>query len=111
MKLALLLLLVACSKDKPAVTVGSCQASPAICEEYDSTDPKFLARQRDGCTKPAVWRDAACPKGNVIGSCREKHQWTRTRHFYRGIEGQPNPAAETAKNECGAYGTWVEPSP
>jgi hypothetical protein len=114
MKLAALLLiaLVACGKDKPAAVVrASCQASPAVCEDYESTDAKYIGRQRDACKGVGTWSDAPCATANVAGSCRETHGWTRTRRFYRGIEGQANPAVEQAKVECGAYGTWVEPSP
>lgn len=112
MKLALALaLLVACSKSKPAAeTLGSCQSSPAVCEEYESTDAKYLARQRDACKGVGTWTDARCPVAGIAGSCREAHGWIRTRHYYRGIEGQPNPAVDKAKAECSAYGTWVEPS-
>ena len=111
MKLAaLVLMLVACSKssktDAPVLR-GSCQSSPAICEDYESTDAKYLARQKAGCT--ATWTDAACAPANLAGSCRETHGWVRTRHYYRGVEGQANPAVDKAKAECGAYGTWVEP--
>ena len=113
MKLAaLVLLLVACSKDKPAaVSRASCQSSPAVCEDYESTDAKYIERQRAACKGVGTWSDAPCATANVVGSCREEHGWIRTRRFYRGIEGQANPAVAKAKAECGAYGTWVEPSP
>lgn len=113
MKIVLLLLLVAaCSKKEKAAgpVVGSCQSSPALCEQYEG-DAKYVGRQKDACGKGSTWTDAPCATANVIGSCRESHGWTRTRHHYRGIEGQANPAVEKAKAECGAYGTWVEPSP
>lgn len=113
MKLAaLILVLVACSKDKPAApTRGSCQSSPAVCEDYESADPKYLGRQRDACKGVGTWNDAPCANANLLGSCREEHGWIRTRRFYLGVEGQANPAVQQAKTECGAYGTWVEPSP
>jgi hypothetical protein len=114
MKLAVLLALAlaACSKDKPAApTRGSCQSSPAVCEDYESTDAKYVARQRDACKGVGTWTDAPCAPGALIGSCREEHGWTRTRRYYRSIEGAVDPAVEKAKAECGAYGTWVEPSP
>jgi len=114
MKLAALLLLLAlgCSKDKPAaITRGSCQSSPATCEDYESTDKKYIGRQRDACKGVGTWADTPCATANLVGSCREEHGFVRTRRFYRGIEGQANPGVDKAKSECGAYGTWVEPSP
>jgi hypothetical protein len=110
MRILALVLLVACSQSKPAAVIrGSCQSSPSVCEDYESTDAKYIARQRSACTG-GTWTDTACPPANLAGSCRESHGWTRTRHYYRGVEGQPNPAAERAKAECSAYGTWVEPT-
>jgi hypothetical protein len=109
MKLAaLLLVLVACSKSKPAAGVvrGSCQSAPAVCEEYESTDAKYMERQKAGCN--GTWKVAACAPANVAGRCREEHGWVRTRIYYRGIEGEENPAVEKAKAECGAYGTWSQ---
>lgn len=111
--IVLLLALVACSKSKPepaGPTRGSCQSSPAVCEDYESADAKYLARQKAACVGVGTWADTACATANVAGSCRESHGWTRTRHYYRGVEGQPNPAVDQAKVECGAYGTWVEPA-
>lgn len=107
-RVALLLVLVACTSSKPAAPVrGSCQSAPSVCEEYESTDAKYIARQKAGCQ--GTWQAAACAPANILGSCREEHGWIRTRHYYRGVEGQANPAVEKAKAECGAYGTWLEP--
>jgi hypothetical protein len=109
MKLAALLLvvLVACSKSTPVGPVrGSCQSAPGVCEEYESTDAKYIARQKAGCV--GTWKAEACALGGVVGRCREEHGWIRTRVYYRGVEGQANPAVEKAKAECGAYGTWSE---
>ena len=114
MKLAILvvLALAACGKKKvePVVVRASCQASPSVCEEYESVDTRYVARQKSACTGVGTWAETPCNTANLVGSCREVHGWTRTRHYYRGIEGQPNPAVDKAKVECGAYGTWVEPA-
>ena len=81
MKILLALLLVAsCKSEKKAAgpVHGSCQSSPAVCEEYEG-DAKYVGRQKDGC-KGATWSDAPCVTANLAGSCRETHGWTRTRH-------------------------------
>lgn len=105
-RVALLLALVACSKSKPAEVVvrGSCQSSPAVCEDYESTDAKYIKRQLDACT--GSWKPTACPAANKAGSCKEARGWIRTRHYYRGAEGEDNPAVAEAKAQCAAYGTW-----
>lgn len=112
MKHAALLLLVvvaACSKKASAPAgpiVASCQSAPGVCEQYESPDAKYIERQKTGCQ--GTWRAAACAPANIAGRCREAHGWIRTRIYYRGIEGEENPAVAEAKAQCGAYGTWSE---
>lgn len=96
-----LLALLGC-KSEPSVHRGSCQAA-ALCEDYESKDKKFVDGQRASCT--GTWSANACPTTNRLGSCRESHGWTRTRHHYAGTTLD----LERTKIECGAYGTWLSP--
>jgi hypothetical protein len=107
MRIVLLLALVASCKSEPATAHrGSCQSSPTQCEDYESKDKKFVAGQKAACKGVGTWSDAPCPTANLLGSCRESHGWSRTRHHYAG-----SPLAiDRVKVECGAYGTWIEPA-
>ena len=103
MRIALLLvLLFGCKKADDKLLAGSCKSSPAVCEDYTSTDAKYIGRQRDACKGVGTWTDAACPTEGVVASCREEHGWTRTRRYY-------TPVDEKVKAECAAYGTWLSP--
>ncbi|HET9485047.1 MAG TPA: hypothetical protein VFO79_13895 [Xanthomonadales bacterium] len=103
MRIALVALLLIACKSEPRTPRGSCQTA-ATCEDYQG-DGKFVDGQRAACKGVGTWSDAACPTANLLGSCRETHGWTRTRHHYVGT----SQVIDKIKVECGAYGTWVEP--
>jgi len=111
MRFALLLVLVvACKKDKAAevVTKASCASTASsTCEDYDSKGPAYIESRKKDCKQiSGTFNAAACPTSGLLGSCQETTaNWTRTRHYYAGTSVD----LEKTKLECSAFGKWLEP--
>jgi hypothetical protein len=102
MRIALLLLLVACGKSERPKVPSAC-ITLTTCEEYQTDKKSYLEGRKNECkTANGTWAELPCPAEAMAGGCREQQkEWTRTR-YYKVVD-------EKVKAECGAYGTWVDP--